>query len=442
VSTRSGATIVAAATPRGRSALAVVRLDGPRAREIATGLGVTADLEPRRATLSTLRTADGPLDEAIVTWFAAPGSYTGNDLVEFALHGSPFLADRLISAAVRLGAVPAEPGEFTERAVLNGKLDLVQAESVEELIAARTGLQSRVALSNLDGELSREALAIRSVLLDVISRFEGALDFADEGYEFIGREEAAALVAGALGRARRILGTYERGRATAEGIEAVILGKPNVGKSTLMNFLAGSERAIVTPIAGTTRDVVRETVAIGGIPVTLSDTAGLRETEDFVESIGVERAREAAERAAFIIYLVDATAGWTDDDRREVAAHRNVELFATKADLAPPPAGLPAVSFVTGEGTAELLRRLDRRVTEEFAPSEGAATIVNERQRLAVEELVEAAEAAGEGIAEGRSEELVLVDLYRAARGVGMLTGEITNDEILDSIFAKFCIGK
>jgi tRNA modification GTPase len=334
----------------------------------------------------------------------------------------------------------AEPGEFTERAVLNGKLDLVQAESIADLINARTALQAKLSLSNLEGVLSRRAAGIRQTLLEVISRLEAALDFSEEGYEFITRVEAAARIASALTETSAMADTYRRGRATNAGLSAVILGRPNAGKSTLLNRLVGTDRAIVTPIPGTTRDIVRETIEIGGLPVTLADTAGLRESTDVVEGIGIERAREAARSADIILYLVDAATGLTEEDRQELAALGDVLLIYTKADLGSAPDGVLAISAVTDHGIDLLLRRLDELVRDRFAAPEGA--LVNERQRQAVDECAAALQVALDTLAEQLDEQMVLVDLYRAANSLGLLTGAITREDVYTEIFSKFCIGK
>jgi tRNA modification GTPase len=434
-------TIVAPATPIGRSALAIVRLDGPLSAGILSKLcGTNTLVRPRVATLVHLHHDSQLLDQCIATRYAAPHSFTGNDLVELTLHGSPALVEGVIRAAVDLGARLAEPGEFTERAVLNGKLDLVQAESIADVINARTALQANLSLANLEGSLSRKATAIRESLLHVISRLEAALDFSEEGYEFIQRNDARSIIERAIEEAEALLETYRRGRATREGLSAVILGRPNAGKSTLLNRLVGTDRAIVTAIPGTTRDIVRETIEIGGLPVTLADTAGLRESSDVVESIGVDRARRAAEASDVVLYLIDATAGFADDDRRELARWPDAWIVYTKVDLAPAPEGSVGISVVNERGIAELLERLDQFVREHFVASEGS--LVNERQRIAVAECADALRAAVASIDAGHDEQIIVVDLYRAATALGLLTGAITREEVFDEIFSKFCIGK
>jgi tRNA modification GTPase len=427
-------TIVAPATPPGRSALAIVRIDGPLSNSILTSLSQSALPAARTAALTQLQ----DLDECIAIRYEAPHSFTGNDLVELTLHGNPLLVERVLEACIARGARMAQPGEFTERAVLNGKLDLVQAESIADPINARTTLQAKLSLSNLEGMLSRRAAAVRQTLLEVIARLEAALDFSEEGYEFITRDDARARIESALRDIVVMRETYRRGRATREGLSAVILGRPNAGKSTLLNRLVGSDRAIVTPIPGTTRDIVRETIEIGGLPVTLADTAGLRESADVVEGIGIERAREAARSADLILYLIDAATGMTDEDRRELALLENVQLVYTKADLAT--ADGFAISAVTDEGIDALLARLDELVRGRYAAAEGA--LVNERQQICVSECESALRVTLESIDEGRDEQMIVVDLYRAANALGVLTGAITREDILSEIFGKFCIGK
>ncbi|MEO8382143.1 MAG: tRNA uridine-5-carboxymethylaminomethyl(34) synthesis GTPase MnmE [Acidobacteriota bacterium] len=448
-------TIVAPATAPGRSALAIVRIDGPRAGEILAELMRAALPPPRRATVARLfrvagrRSAlDGSpdqrdvelLDECVVLRYVAPHSFTGNDLVELTLHGNPLLVRQLIEGCVSLGVRLAEPGEFTERAVLNGKMDLVQAESIADLINARTALQAKLSLSNVEGALSRKAGFVRQTLLEVISRLEAALDFAEEGYEFITRNDVRERLEAALRETLAIGETYRRGVATRAGLNAVILGRPNAGKSSLLNRLVGSDRAIVTAIPGTTRDILRETVEIGGLPVTFADTAGLRDSSDLVEKIGIRRARDAARSADIVLYLVDGTVGLTADDTRELDGLESVLMVYTKADLLPAGADPDrlSISAVLDIRIDELLGRLDELVRDRFVASEGS--LFNERQRAAIDECGSALTAALE--AADLDEQMILVDLYRAANALGTLTGAITRDEILAEIFGKFCIGK
>ncbi len=411
-----------------------MRIDGPRSNSILTSLSWSALPAVRTAALTLLK----DIDECIAIRYEAPHSFTGNDLVELTLHGNPLLVERVIEACVALGARIAEPGEFTERAVLNGKMDLVQAESIADLINARTTLQAKLSLSNLEGMLSRKAAAIRQTLLEVISRLEAALDFSEEGYEFITRDEVRSRLLAALRDLAAIADTYQRGRATRAGLSAVILGRPNAGKSTLLNRLVGSDRAIVTPIPGTTRDIVRETIEIGGLPVTLSDTAGLRESADLVEAIGIERAREAARTADIVLYLVDGVIGVTAEDEAELAALENVQVVHTKADLTER-SGL-SISAVSDYGIDELLARLDELVRERYVAPEGA--LVNERQRVAVAECHEALHSALAAVDGGLDEQMIVVDLYRAATALGVLIGAVTREDVLTEIFGKFCIGK
>ncbi len=431
-------TIVAPATPVGRSALAIVRIDGPQSSAILESLGCSPLPDERHAVFVRLKKDGELLDECVAIRYLAPRSFTGNDLVELTLHGNPLLVQRVVSAAISHGARMAEPGEFTERAVVNGKLDLVQAESVADLINARTPLQAKLSLSNLGGSLSETAGRLREGLLYVISRLEAALDFSEEGYSFIERDDAIARVDESLNGVQRLNDTFRRGVASTRGLEAVIIGRPNAGKSTLLNRLVGSERSIVTPVAGTTRDIVRETIELGGLPVTLSDTAGLRDSDDVVESIGIDRAREAARRADIILQLIDATA----PDEEPVETSAAVIRVYTKSDLADVPEGELGISVPAERGIEELLARLDAVVRDQFVAPEGSAVLVNERQRLAAVEAESALRAARFSLADGSSEEIVLVDLYRAATALAALTGGISNSDVITEIFSKFCIGK
>jgi tRNA modification GTPase len=298
-------------------------------------------------------------------------------------------------------------------------------------------------LSNLDGTLSRTASSIRESLLNVISRLEAALDFSDEGYEFISREEARSRLQEAIAGCASLAETYRRGRATTHGLSLVILGAPNAGKSTLLNRLVGSERAIVTPIPGTTRDIVRETIEIGGLPVTIADTAGLREDADIVEGIGIERARRAAAEADVVLYLIDSTRAPDDRDDAEIARFNALPVY-TKRDLAPQTHERDAISIsaVTGEGIPQLLARLDAVVRDRFAAPEGSPTVVNERQRASITACEASLRTALASLESGLDEQVVLVDLYAASSVLATLTGAITREDVFSAIFSTFCIGK
>ena len=436
-------TIVAPATSPGRAALAIVRIDGPLASAIVHRLtGSETALPSRRVSLRRLSHDGDVIDDATVVRFEAPSSFTGNDLVEITLHGSPVVVESLIRATVSLGARIAEPGEFTERALLNGRIDLVQAESIHDLISSRTSLQAKLSIANLEGVLSTQARDIREKLLFVISRLEAALDFADEGYRFIEVPETIETLESCLEMVRSIEASFERGRATRDGLICVILGQPNAGKSSLMNYLCGSDRAIVTALPGTTRDLLRETIEIGGLPVTLTDTAGLRTTSDEVETLGVSRARAAALEADLVVYLVDLSRGIDEVDRAELGMFESPLLVYTKVDLAEAHSGVFGISVKTGEGMDAFLRILDQEVKGRFAVPEGTAAIVNERQRRELEECREALVGALSAVRHGMPEEIVTVELYRAANALGSLVGAISKGDVLREIFSKFCIGK
>jgi len=390
-----------------------------------------------------LRDAAGEgLDDALILRFAAPASFTGNELAELSIHGNRMLIDRIIGEVVTLGARLAEAGEFTERAVLNGKLDLLQAEAVAELIDSRTAAGAALALSHLGGSFSVASSAIRSELLELLTLVEGALDFADEGYEFISRKHLVERLTSLAGTIRQLLGTFRRGKALTEGIRLVLLGQPNAGKSTLMNLLVGTDRAIVTDVPGTTRDLLREEITLAGVRVTVIDTAGLRETSDLIEGIGVRRAREAAENAELILYLVDATRGIDDVDRAEIAGQNDPLVVFTKLDLAPAPTGAHGISAANGEGFAELLEIVASLIQEQFDLTQSGPAITNLRQFTALESGLAAMDAAIESAVAGASEEFVASDLYRASKAIAALTGAITSADARFEIFSRFCIGK
>ncbi len=451
-------TIVAVATPPGRGALGVVRLSGPRAATIAVALlGRSEPLRPRHATLARIvdHTAAAPtaVDQVVATAFPHSGSYTGDDVVEISAHGSPVLVDRIVALACAAGARLAEPGEFTFRAYLNGRLDLLQAEAVADLIDAVTPLQARIAFDQLEGTVSGPIRELDGQLFDLIARLEASLDFPEEGYHFV----AAGAVAEAVGAIRRqvdaLLSGAARGTLIREGCQVVIVGKPNVGKSSLFNRLLGVDRAIVTPKAGTTRDLVSDVTDLNGLAVTLVDSAGIRSASDVVEAEGVARARQALGVAAAAVVVVDRSAPVDQEDRAvlEDTAPLPRVVVVNKVDApavwAPDSLALRAetavveVSARTGEG-CDVLRALLCDVLTGGESLRDTPALANRRHIGLLERGGEALGAAEKTAASGAAEEFVLADLQRARAALDELTGKRTPDDVLRHIFDRFCIGK
>jgi len=445
-------TIVAIATPPGRGGLGVVRVSGPATTTVAAALrGDSAPLEPRRATLARVLTADGPIDHAILTFFPGPHSYTGEDVLEVSAHGSPVLLRGIVTEAMSSGARLAEPGEFTLRAYLSGRLDLIQAEAVHDLVEAATPLQARAAFDQLEGTLTARIRDIDEALFDLSARLEASLDFPDEGYHFVGARGAAAEIRETIGRLDDLLGDARRGRLIREGAEVALVGRPNSGKSSLFNRLAGTPRAIVTDIPGTTRDLLTELVDIDGLPITLVDTAGLREAgQDAVETEGIARARGACRAAELSVVVLDRSKPLSDDDREALAATaaRPRVIAVNKVDLAAAwhaeeiaGASPIHVSAVTGDGIAALRAAIVRSLVGiEVSRDAPAVTNIRHTELLSrARTSLERAEAAAES---GTPEELVLVDVVEARKLLEEVTGSRTPDDVLHAIFHRFCIGK
>ncbi len=467
-------TIVAIATPAGRGGIGVVRLSGASAHTIAVQLLARASaLEPRHATLGEIRSGDAAIDQAIVTYFPAPASYTGDDVVEISAHGSPVVLRGIVEAAIDGGARLAAPGEFTLRAYLNGRIDLPQAEAVGDLIDAVTPLQARSAFDQMQGTLTRAIAEIDRTLFDLIARLEASVDFPDEGYHFVDPAAVAAEIDGIADRMAALLAGARRGRLVREGLQIAIVGSPNVGKSSLFNALVGAERAIVTAIPGTTRDLVSETIDLEGLRVTLVDTAGLRDTEDVVEIAGVARSRGAANVADLILNV-------SDQSHTFASFPGNTLLVANKSDLwvghlsdpddlsdtlsivAARAGDHPAsgasqahtsgvghvsdpvrVSALTGEGLEELRRRIVEALDIELLADRPEITNVRhialvERARDSLIRARHAARADGQSL----SEEFVLADLQDARAALEEITGRRAPEDLLAHIFARFCIGK
>lgn len=447
-------TIAAIATPAGRGGLGVVRISGPDAPRIASRL-IDRDrpLTPRHATFATARFGAAhqlQREQVVVTWFAAPASYTGEDVVEISAHGSPVVLHAIVRAAIESGARLAEPGEFTLRAFLNQKLDLIQAEAVGDLIAAVTPLQARAAFDQLEGTLTTEITAIETALFDIVAKLEASLDFPDEGYHFVAPKEAGDALAVVVARIDALLAQARRGRMVREGAGVAIVGTPNVGKSSLFNALLNANRAIVTAIPGTTRDLLTEQADIGGVSLSLVDTAGLRQTTDVVEQEGVARAKAAIEVADVTVVLLDRSRPLSMDDREllGVTASKPRVVAWNKIDLPPAlplepldPVEAVAISARTGAGIDRLVEAIGRALGSGEALRDRPA-ITNIRHVHLLERARESLVRAGDALASSVSEEFPLLDLQEAGAALQEITGRKTTDDLLRHIFERFCIGK
>lgn len=486
-------TIVAIATPPGRAGIGVIRISGPETMAIARQLlGRRHPLEPRHATLTHVRDltddarvvegaprrmaapedggsdtedSSSAIDRVVATFFPKPASYTGEDVLEISAHGSPVLLHRIVSSTLQAGARLAQPGEFTLRAFLNGRLDLIQAEAVADLVDSVTPAQARQAFDQLDGTVTRAMSRIGERIFDLIVKLEASLDFPEEGYHFIVPEEAAETIEGTIAEVDSLLRSAGTGRVIREGRQVAIVGAPNVGKSSLFNALVGTDRAIVTEIAGTTRDLLTERVDIEGIPVTFIDTAGVRHTEEVVEREGVSRARSAGKIADLVLVMLDRSRRLVDDDRafvmewlRQGHAHdadgasvRNLRMIViNKSDLAPAwdsqtmegkGAAVVEVSVKTGSGLQELRHAMftalvgDERLRDEAGLSNIRHIDLLKRSR-------EALDRACASVALSTPEEMVITDLREALDALDEITGKRSSEDVLQAIFGRFCIGK
>ena len=441
--TRATDTIVAIATAAGAGGVGIVRLSGPAAHAIGETLG-GRPLAPRQARYARFADGDGEvIDDGIALYFRGPASFTGEDVVELQAHGSPVALQQLVAHCIALGARQARPGEFSERAFLNGKLDLAQAEAIADLIAASDARAARAARRSLDGEFSRRVEALMAQLLAIRVHVEAAIDFADEPIDALGGDALRAQLASTTTALADLLQQARRGQKLRDGLHVVLVGPPNAGKSSLLNALAGGDRAIVTDIAGTTRDVLRETIRIDGVELTLVDTAGLRESSDAIEAEGIRRARAELERADLALVVLDARDATVTRQAfaAELTAVSQALWLHNKADLlaSHPPLGAGGlyVSARTGEGVQALHQNL-------LALSGGAG----EGAFSARARHVDALERAAALLAEARSElgyerlELAADALQRAHAALGEIGGRVDADALLGHIFSAFCIGK
>jgi tRNA modification GTPase len=439
-------TIAAIATPPGTGGIGILRISGPDA--LAIGEAISASkLEPGLIQFRRFLDADGEtIDHGLCLYFRAPHSFSGEDSVELQAHGGAIVLDMLLERLCALGARLARAGEFSERAFLNGRLDLTQAEAIADLIESGSRAASRAAMRSLEGRFSERVNALVDEIIELRAYVEAALDFAEEEIDFLEDSGVDQRLGRCTEHLRELLDQAEQGRSLQEGLTVALAGLPNAGKSSLLNYLAGYEAAIVTDIEGTTRDVLREQLSLKGIPVRISDTAGLRDTDNPVEQEGVRRAWKAIEQADAVLYLVDSTRGLVDADRRIIGdlPTGKLQLVYSKCDLAArdrdrEDAAID-VSVVSGEGMELLIQRITGQVAD--LNQDNQAFMARRRHVEALRLALGSVSQARETLAATRSGELIAEDLRGAQRQLNEITGEFTSDDLLGRIFSSFCIGK
>jgi tRNA modification GTPase len=454
-------TIVALATPPGEGAVALIRMSGSDAWKIASRIFRCGNRsEPfahARASVGWMMDGDEPVDEVVATAFRGPDSYTGEDVIEFGCHGGSFIAGRIIELLIREGAGPARAGEFTERRFLAGKIDLAQAEAVADLVRSRTESARRMAAYALEGRLSERIAALRERLVESCALIELELDFHEEDVEFASREELGGRLSELVEAIGGLIASFDRGRVYREGVRVAIVGRPNVGKSSLLNALLERDRAIVTEIPGTTRDTVEDELDWNGLLVRVADTAGLRQTNDPIEREGVRRTEQVIERADLVVFVCEGTASWTAEDEAVYdllgESKKPVEAVINKCDLSirfdaaqvrerRPDWGWHVISAVTRSGLEELVQRLKERMNGGAFTKPGDVFIHNARHRDALRRAGEFVTHAKEAMRKGLSQEFLAFDLHGAMDALGEITGQTASEEILNRIFSTFCIGK
>lgn len=455
-------TIIALATPQGIGAIAVIRLSGPKALDVSNSFFPSKDLSKQNSHTihyGTLRDENGNiLDEVLFSIFLGPNSYTGEDVLEISCHGSPFIRQQIIELFIRNGVRPATAGEFTMRAFLNGKLDLSQAEAVADLIASDSASSHELAIQQMRGGFSQEISALRQKLVDFASLIELELDFSEEDVEFADRSKLIELVDKILRLIRALTDSFKLGNVIKNGVSTVIAGRPNAGKSTLLNALLKEERAIVSEIAGTTRDTIEEVLNINGIQFRLIDTAGIREAGDQIEAIGVEKTMEKIQQSALLIYVFDAAKlreeEVHDDLSKLVRVGLHVLAVANKMDLNPTlkpewyhkegllaPDQLITVSAINNMNLEYLKECLHQSVLEERVQVSGSV-VSNARHYAALTGAGDSLNSVLTGLRSGVPGDLIAMDIRHSLHHLGLITGEVTTDDLLGNIFGKFCIGK
>ena len=454
-------TIVAVSTPLGQGGIAVIRLSGHQAVAIVKKTFRTSKSgftwETHRACHGWIMEGEEPVDEVVVTVFRSPHSYTGEDVVEVSCHGGVFVVKRVVERMVRGGARPAEPGEFTQRAFLHGKMDLSQAEAVADLIQAKTEAARRVAAYQLEGRLSERLAEMRERLTHACSLVELELDFSEEDVEFASRQEMTGLIRDLRKELRDLSESFHRGRVCREGVRMVVLGKPNVGKSSILNCLVEKERAIVAETPGTTRDTVEDVLDIEGVLFTITDTAGIRETKDPVEREGVRRAEKAFDEASLVLLVFDGSEPFSAEDEgliRKVREGQKTYIpVVNKIDLvqqlpedalkaAMPDETIVRISALKRRGIQNLIEALEETALSGGLPHEGEVVLTNVRHHQIVIEAEAHLKSVAATLKKEMSQEFIAVDLRGALDSLGRITGQVTTEDILNRIFSQFCIGK
>jgi len=448
-------TIVALATPPGRGGIGVIRLSGPRSLHILRKLVACDDFDPEPNVL-TLRSLIDPatnetLDRALVGYFKAPHSFTGEEVVELHCHGSPILLRTIVDLTLTLDARMATPGEFSLRAVANGRMKLSEAEAIRDLVDAQTDAAARQATRQMKGEISNALQPLKDELLKIIVRLESSLEFVEDDLPLVEQDQLVSSLRGLCLECERMASTFSRGRLLRDGIRVTLIGRPNVGKSSLFNGLVGHGRAIVTDIPGTTRDAITESIGVGGVPLVITDTAGLRVSTDQIEAIGVDRTRREAADSDLLVVVIDGSEPLTEADREVLseAANRRYIIALNKSDLngfsvtriTDDRSSIVSVSAKTAAGLDGLRAAMLKPFTNGNANGEGLL-ITNARHHDLLMRAIDSIRSSENLLLDHASEEIILVGLLNALRYLGEITGETTSDEILGKIFSTFCIGK